>query len=328
MRFSRILVVLTVLLASFSMFAQVTANLTGTVTMDNNPLPGATVTATSPNMQGTRTTTSDVNGNYNIAAVPPGTYKIVIEMQGMQTVTRNVLVGVGQTSRVDATLKMSAVAEAITVTASAPAVLETTEVQTNLQQSLINKLPTARTVNAVTLLAPGVINNGPRNALVISGATADQNLIMVDGAVIQENLRGQTHALFIEDAIQETTVLTGAISAEYGRFQGGVVNSITKSGGNEFHGSYRDNLDKPSWKHPSAFFFYGFDKARARAGAGRVPESVLHALALAGGSIGAYLGMRVFRHKTVKGPFRAFFWLIVLVQATLIGLILYVLLRH
>ena len=253
MRFSRILVVLTVLLASFSMFAQVTANLTGTVTMDNNPLPGATVTATSPNMQGSRTTTSDVNGNYNIAAVPPGTYKIVIEMQGMQTVTRNVLVGVGQTSRVDATLKMSAVAEAITVTASAPAVLETTEVQTNLQQAMISKLPTSRTVTGIALLSPGTINNGPRNALVISGATADQNLIMVDGAVIQENLRGQTHALFIEDAIQETTVLTGAISAEYGRFQGGVVNSITKSGGNEFHGSYRDNLDKPSWKHPSAF---------------------------------------------------------------------------
>jgi hypothetical protein len=253
MRLSRFLVVLTVLLASFSMFAQVTANLTGTVTMDNNPLPGATVTATSPNMQGTRTTTSDVNGNYNLASVPPGTYKVVIEMQGMQTVTRNVLVGVGQTSRVDATLKMSAVAEAITVTASAPAVLETTEVQTNLQQSMINKLPTNRTVTGVALLAPGTINNGPRNALVMSGAPADQNLIMVDGAVIQENLRGQPHALFIEDAIQETTVLTGAISAEYGRFQGGVVNSITKSGGNEFHGSYRDNLDKPSWKHPSAF---------------------------------------------------------------------------
>jgi carboxypeptidase family protein/TonB-dependent receptor-like protein len=246
MRFSRIFVVLTVLLASFSLFAQTTANLTGTVMMDNNPLPGATVTVTSPNMQGSRTTTSDVNGNYNLAALPPGTYKVVIEMQGMQTVTRNVLIGVGQTARADATLKMSAVAEAITVTAAAPAVLETTEVQTNLQQSVISKLPTSRTVQGVALLAPGTVSNGPRNALVISGATADQNLIMVDGAVIQENLRGQTHGLFIEDAIQETTVLTGAISAEYGRFTGGVVNSITKSGGNEFHGTYRDNLDKPA----------------------------------------------------------------------------------
>jgi hypothetical protein len=253
MRLSRFFVVLTVLLASLSAFAQITANLTGTVTMDNNPLPGVTVTITSPNMQGSRTTTTDVNGNYNFAALPPGSYKVAIEMQGMQTVTRNLTIGVGQTGRADAAMKMSAVAEAITVTAAAPAVLETTEVQTNLQQSMISKLPTSRTVQGVALLAPGTVANGPRNALVISGATADQNLIMVDGAVIQENLRGQTHALFIEDAIQETTVLTGAISAEYGRFEGGVVNSITKSGGNEFHGTYRDNLDKPSWKHPSAF---------------------------------------------------------------------------
>jgi len=253
MRLSRFLVVLVVLLTGLAAFAQVTANLTGTVTTDNNPLPGATVTITSPQMQGTRTTTSDVNGNYNFAALPPGQYKVVIELQGMQTITRSLQIGVGQTARADANLKMSAVAESITVTAAAPAVLETTEVQTNMQQSVINKLPTSRTVTGVALLAPGTVANGPRNSLVISGATADQNLIMVDGAVIQENLRGQTHALFIEDAIQETTVLTGAISAEYGRFQGGVVNSITKSGGNEFHGSYRDNLDKPAWKHPSSF---------------------------------------------------------------------------
>jgi uncharacterized membrane protein YsdA (DUF1294 family) len=80
--------------------------------------------------------------------------------------------------------------------------------------------------------------------------------------------------------------------------------------------------------NPTAFGFYGFDKARARGNAGRVPESVLHGLALAGGSIGAYLGMRVFRHKTIKGTFRAFYFLIVLVQAVLIGLIIYVLLRR
>src|ERR1051326_6821606 len=101
MRLSRFFVVLTVLLASLSAFAQITANLTGTVTMDNNPLPGVTVTITSPNMQGSRTTTTDVNGNYNFAALPPGSYKVAIEMQGMQTVTRNLTIGVGQTGRAD-----------------------------------------------------------------------------------------------------------------------------------------------------------------------------------------------------------------------------------
>src|SRR5438067_11739786 len=116
-----------------------------------------------------------------------------------------------------------------------------------MQQSTSNKLPTSRTVIGVALLAPGTTSTGPRGAITMSGATADQNLITVDGALIQENLRGQTHGLFIEDAIQETTVPTGAISAEYGRFRGGVGNLSTKSGGNECHGPYRDNIDKPQW---------------------------------------------------------------------------------
>jgi hypothetical protein len=73
------------------------------------------------------------------------------------------------------------------------------------------------------------------------------NLYLVNGAVVNENLRGQPHALYIEDAIQETTVLTGGISAEFGRFTGGVVSAITKSGGNDFSGSVRDTLDNPKW---------------------------------------------------------------------------------
>ncbi|HEV7766948.1 MAG TPA: TonB-dependent receptor [Thermoanaerobaculia bacterium] len=75
---------------------------------------------------------------------------------------------------------------------------------------------------------------------------------MVNGANVQENLRGQSRPLFIEDAIQETTVITGSVSAEYGRFTGGVVSSITKSGGNEFSGSFRDSFDNPTWTAQSA----------------------------------------------------------------------------
>ncbi len=248
------LIAAVLLVGSSLAFGQVVnGNLTGTVMMDNAPLPGVTVTITSPNMQGTRSTTSDVNGNYNFAALPPGTYKVTFEMQGMANIVRTAQVGVGQTGRADATMHLTSVAEAITVTASAPAVLETTDVSTNLQQQTINKLPTGRTVTGVALLAPGTASTGPRASLVMGGATADQNLITVDGANIQENLRGQTHGLFIEDAIQETTVLTGVISAEYGRFTGGVVNSITKSGGNEFHGTYRDNLSNTAWTLPTNF---------------------------------------------------------------------------
>jgi Carboxypeptidase regulatory-like domain/TonB dependent receptor/TonB-dependent Receptor Plug Domain len=242
------LVLAAVLLVGTSAFAQTTSNLTGRVTMDGNPLPGVTVTISAPQMQGTRTAVSDVNGNYNFTAIPPGQYTIRFEMESMQTVTRTSQVGLGQTGRTDVTMRLTAVAEAITVTASAPAVLETQEIQTNLTQQLVQDLPILHNFQAQANLAPNVTTNSPNAAqLVISGAPAHENLYMVNGAVINENLRGQIHNLFIEDAIQETTVLTGAISAEYGRFTGGVVNSITKSGGNEFSGSLRDSLANPKW---------------------------------------------------------------------------------
>ena len=237
-----------VLLVAASAFAQTTSNLTGRVTMDGNPLPGVTVTISSPNLQGTRTAVTDVNGNYNFAALPPGDYTVRFEMESMQTATRTSRIGLGQTGRADAEMRLTAVAEAITVTASAPAVLETTEIQTNMTAQLVDDLPIPRNFQAQANLAPNVTTNSPSGAqLVISGAPAHENLYMVNGAVINENLRGQIHNLFIEDAIQETTVLTGAISAEYGRFTGGVVNSITKSGGNEFSGSFRDSFSNPSW---------------------------------------------------------------------------------
>jgi outer membrane receptor protein involved in Fe transport len=241
------------LLASVSAFAQTTGNLTGTVTSDGAPLPGALVTASSPQLQGTRTAYTDVNGNYNMAALPPGDYVVRISLEGLQDVTRSVRVTLSGIARADADLRVSAVTGAITVTAAAPAVLEATEIVANYSKQTVDDLPLTRTVTGIALLAPGTTSNGPRGALQISGSFANDNLIMVNGANIQENLRGQARPLFIEDAIQETTVITGSVSAEFGRFTGGVVSSITKSGGNQFSGSFRDTIDNPSWTSQSAF---------------------------------------------------------------------------
>ena len=76
-----------------------------------------------------------------------------------------------------------------------------------------------------------------------------------------------------------------------------------------------------------AFAYYGYDKSCARSASRRVPEAVLHGLALAGGSFGAYGGMRLFRHKTIKGGFQIFFWFIVVMQVLLIAAIIYRLVR-
>jgi outer membrane receptor protein involved in Fe transport len=156
-----------------------------------------------------------------------------------------VKVGIAVSARADAEMRVASMAEAITVTAAAPAVAETTEVQTNFTQDVIEALPVPRTIGGITGLAPGTVNGV--NGFSISGGQSFDNLYTVDGAVIQENLRGQPHNLFIEDAIQETTIQTAGISAEFGNFTGGVVTAITKSGGNEFSGSFRDSLTNPDW---------------------------------------------------------------------------------
>ncbi|MCU1348185.1 MAG: hypothetical protein JWO56_1215 [Acidobacteria bacterium] len=249
-RFAVVLALL--MLVSVVASAQTTSNLTGTVTLGGNPLPGATITISSPSLQGVRTTNSDVNGNYNFGALPPGSYTVKFDMESMQPVNKNVQVTLSGTARADAEMKLTAMAEAITVTATAPAVLETTEIQTNMQQNVINNLPTTRTLQSTTALAPGVTTatgggGAAAGSIQIAGAPAYDSVFMVNGAAINENLRGQAHNLFIEDAIQETTVLTGGISAEYGRFTGGVVNAITKSGGNDFSGSLRDSLTNDKW---------------------------------------------------------------------------------
>ncbi|HVT42904.1 MAG TPA: TonB-dependent receptor [Thermoanaerobaculia bacterium] len=237
-----------ILLVAVASFGQgTTSSLTGSVTTGGDSLPGATVTISSPSMQGARTTVTDVNGNYNFPSIPPGQYSVLFEMDGMASQTRTVRVGLARTERVNASLALSAVAEAITVTAAAPAVLETTEVQSNFTIEEINDLPIGRAIQNIVTLAPGTTTTGPGAAIMISGAFSFDSLFLVNGAVTNENVRGQTDNLFIEDAIEETSVLSGAISAEYGRFTGGVVSAITKSGGNEFSGSFRDSFTNPSW---------------------------------------------------------------------------------
>ena len=87
--------------------------------------------------------------------------------------------------------------------------------------------------------------------MTISGGFAYDNVFMIDGVDVNDNLFGTANNVFIEDAIDETQVLTSGISAEYGRFSGGVINIVTKRGGNTFSGSVRLNLSNPAWNNES-----------------------------------------------------------------------------
>jgi len=224
-----------------------TASLAGTVTSGGQALPGATVTASSTALQGSRVKVTGDGGGYSFPALPPGDYTVTFELAGMQTVAQKVRLILAQPTRADADLKVSAVTEALTVRGTAPPVLETTQIATNFTSKEIGQLPVARTIRDTVLLAPGVSPNGVNNQITISGAPSYDSVFLVNGVVVNENLRGQPHSLFIEDAIQETTVLAGGISAEYGRFTGGVVSTLTKSGSNRFHGSFRDSFSNPDW---------------------------------------------------------------------------------
>ena len=260
MRKARFLTPVFLLLSAVSLLAQSipTATLTGKVTSEGGSgLPGVTVTAESPNLQGKRDTSSGANGDYIFNLLPAGDYVVTFTLPGMQTIVQKLSLQAARTARVDAELKPASVKEAVVVSgdSGAPAaILEETQISANFKKSLIEKLPIARTLQAATLLAPGVTNNGPggndreaNTSIAISGAPSFENLFLVDGVVTNENLRGQPHQLFIEDAIQETTVQTGSISAEYGRFAGGVVNAITKSGSNLFSGSFRTTFTNDKW---------------------------------------------------------------------------------
>jgi hypothetical protein len=234
------------------LLAQTSASLTGVVSVEGRPLPGVAVTISAPELQRTRSTFTGDSGAYSFSALPPGEYTIAMTFAGMETLRLSAALRLSQTSRVDGVMKPAGTSEAITVTAPAPSVIETPEVSTNMTLPFIERLPVLRNQLATAQFAPGVSGNTLSNGeLAIAGGPGYDNLVLVNGVVVTENTRGQMRPMYVEDAIQETTVLTGAISAQYGRFSGGVVNTITKSGGNELAGSLRDSLSNPSWSAQS-----------------------------------------------------------------------------
>jgi outer membrane receptor for ferrienterochelin and colicin len=215
---------------------------------DGLAVPGATVTLESPALQGTRTAQTSTNGDYIVPFLPAGEYTVTFTLPGFRTVKQTTRVSPSETVTINPTLAVSTVSETVTVVGQTSGEFnQTAEVQTNFKQDLIDKLPTNRTFVAAAQLAPGVQNTGPNGGMSINGAMSFESLFVVNGVVVNENIRGQANVLFIEDALQETTITTAAVSAEFGRFQGGVVQAITKSGGNEFSGSYRVTFDNNDW---------------------------------------------------------------------------------
>ncbi|MDQ3211200.1 MAG: TonB-dependent receptor [Acidobacteriota bacterium] len=214
---------------------------------DRLPLPGVTVVVTSAALQGRRTVLTDVNGVYSLPGLPPGRYVVRFELQGMASVERGADVPLGNMTVLDQQLMVAPVSEFVDVRAAAPsAVTSRRGVSTRTSESTL--LPVGRTPFLLAETAPGLTDNTPNGSQVtVSGAFAYDNVFLMNGVDINDNVLGTPNTLFIEEAIQEVQVLTSGISPEYGRFSGGVINVITRSGGNTFAGGVRTNFTNPSW---------------------------------------------------------------------------------
>ena len=217
-------------------------------------VPGVTVTVTSAALQGPRTVVTDAQGLYAIPALPAGTYTVKFELAGFATIERQTTVALGLTVDQNVSLRPAGVTESVQVVAETPAPIATPVVGANYKHEEIESLATPRTIQGIAQLAPALTTNSPNaTQVVINGGFAYDNIFMLNGVDIDDNLFASPQNLFVEDAIEETQVLTSGISAEYGRFSGGVVNAITKSGSNTFQGSGRINFTNPSWSAATPF---------------------------------------------------------------------------
>ena len=246
---------LALLLTALPMLAQIpTGTVSGKVTSaEGEALPGVMVTVTSPSLQGTRDTVTSEGGEYNIPLLPPGEYEVSFELEGFSNPKRTVKVSAAQQIRLDAELSNTAVSEEIVVTGSYETISTASEAATTYEKDFVESLPIERNIRETVLLTPGVgatgvATDGRARGISIAGSQSYENLFLVNGVAITENLRGQPFDLFIEDAIEETTTTVSGVSAEFGRFSGGVVNTITKSGGNEIHGSVRASATNQTWE--------------------------------------------------------------------------------
>ena len=250
----RAVIILALLALAVSATASGQGNPTGVIRgtvsdPDGLALPGVTVSASSPALQGVRSVVTSEHGDFLIPFLPPGEYTVSFELSGFAPYKETVGVAMAETRPMAIKLALATVSETVTVTGTASTeVLTTGSIAQTYSSTKIDALPLGRNLVSAVLLAPGVTGNGPSGNVVIAGALSYEGLYLINGVNVNENLRGQPRDLYIEDAIQETKVSSGNISAEYGRFNGGVVNMITKSGGNRFSGSFRDSLTNDAWR--------------------------------------------------------------------------------
>jgi hypothetical protein len=201
---------------------------------------GATVTVTAIQTGVSRTVVSSAAGVYGAAGLAPGVYRVRVELTGFRPLVRDgVRVATGETLRVDLELAVGSLTEAVTVAGdAAPLRRETASLGTVVAHEQIVQLPlNGRTFITLASLSPGVALPPNSQLPRINGGRPRTNEYLFDGISVLQPEPGQVAFFPVIDAIQEFKVETNSPPAEFGRFNGGVVNLSTKAGSNVFHGA-------------------------------------------------------------------------------------------
>jgi hypothetical protein len=212
-----------------------TGAIVGTVAdEEGSPLPGVTVTLSSPNIMGERVFITDDQGLYRFPALPPGLYTVKAELEGFITVAReNIRLHTTIRLTVDITMKLATLEEEVTVVALAPTVdVKTSETASvTLSDELLRALPSNQFVTGIVNMAPGVVSD------VAYGSSSDTGIsYQVDGVDVSDPEGGSAWVFLDYNILEEAKVMGIGLNSEYGAFTGVIFNTITKSGGNEFSG--------------------------------------------------------------------------------------------
>ena len=265
-------VLFVVLLFSAGVKAQTTtATMLGTVTDTSGAVvPGAQVTARNTQTNLMRAATSNDQGEYRMDFLPVGHYQLEVSATGFKrAVLRDIVLQVSQEARADVKLEIGEINQSVSVSSDIPLVnTSTPELGRTVENTEISNLPLVnRNVYTLLDITPGVQRNDnsivlgyPEQRTLINGGTdggAGSVNYYLDGGTNIGGLRNTGNATPNPDAVQEFRVQTNSYSAEYGRFAGGVINVVTKSGTNQFHGSlfefWRNNaLNAHDWQDPDS----------------------------------------------------------------------------
>jgi hypothetical protein len=278
-----------------------TGSIFGTVTdQSGGIIPSSTVTSTEIKTGITRTVQSNASGNYVFPSLAPGDYAISVTSASFAKQTKNgVHVSVNQSAEASFQMSIGTAAEVVTVNAGA-AMIETRESQLGetVDQKRIEDLPlNGRDVSSLVQLVPGVTSYGAQNpggnqygtTFSVNGNRTNQDSFYLDGAFDNSLFITGGNLLPNPDALLEFRLLTNNFDAEFGRFPGGVVNVVTRSGGNAFHGSAYDYLRNDALNSKN-YFQTTITPLKQNQFGGTIGGPILHDKAF---FFGSYEGLRI-----------------------------------